>query len=177
MLNHTIFKGSRVTVTPHEPEFQITVLTPEYQAQLWDWLHIALWDPPPAPLRPREILDNPHVRIYAEDWGRPGDIGAVGLVDGQPIGACWMRLLLSGVGMSYLDDETPQLGIALLVEHKRKGYGTQLMLAALNAAREQGVAQVSLTTHPENPAVRMYEKCGFEKIEIRNTYYLMVAKL
>lgn len=41
-------------------------LLPADQAALWNWLHIALWDPPPAPLRPSEVLQNPGVRIYAE---------------------------------------------------------------------------------------------------------------
>lgn len=41
------------------------------QSALWDWLRIALWDPPPAGLRPREVLDDPGVRIYAEGWGDP----------------------------------------------------------------------------------------------------------
>ena len=55
-------------------------LLPQDQAFLWDVLHIALWDPPPAPLRPREVLDHPGVRIYAEDWGREDDVGVVALV-------------------------------------------------------------------------------------------------
>jgi len=31
--------------------------------------------------------------------------------------------------------------------------------------------------HPENPAIRLYERCGFEKRGLRNTYHLMVAAL
>jgi ribosomal protein S18 acetylase RimI-like enzyme len=52
-----------------------------------------------------------------------------------------------------------------------------LMVAALEAARDFGYRQVSLTVHPQNPAIALYESCGFEKREIRNTYHLMVAKL
>ena len=51
------------------------------------------------------------------------------------------------------------------------------MRAALAAARERGYRQVSLTVHPENPAIRLYERCGFVKREIRNTYHLMVVEL
>src|SRR5947207_11047119 len=69
------------------------------QERLWDWLHIALWDPPPAELRSKEILTNPHVRIYAENWDAPTDVGVVAQVDGQDAGACWMRLLPWGVGL------------------------------------------------------------------------------
>jgi len=150
---------------------------PVDQSRLWDWLHLALWDPPPAPLRPREVLSNPAVSIYAEDWGREGDVGVVGEVDGKPIGACWMRVIPGGAGLGHVDDDTPQLGIALEPEHRGKGLGRRLMLAALEAARAHGYRQVSLTVHPQNPAQFLYESCGFENREIRKTYHLMVALL
>ena len=157
------------------------------QATLWDLLHVALWDPPPGPqgvergaagLRPREVLDHPGVRIYAEDWGaRPGDVGVIGEIDGSVVGACWMRLVTGGAGMGYVDDETPQLGIALFAPFQRKGHGERLMRAALDAARAHGYRQVALTVHPQNPAIALYERCGFVKREIRNTYHLMVKSL
>jgi ribosomal protein S18 acetylase RimI-like enzyme len=147
------------------------------QALLWDWLHLALWDPPPAPQRPREVLRNPAVSIYAEGWGREGDVGVAGIVDGKPIGACWMRRIRGGVGMGYVDDDTPQLGIALEPEYRGRGFGRRLMRAAFDAARAHGYRQVSLTVHPQNPAIALYESCGFEKREIRSTYHLMVATL
>ena len=152
-------------------------ITPADQEVLWDLLHVALWDPPPAPLRPREILQHPGVRIYAEDWGQPTDVGVIGEIDGQVAGACWMRLVTGGVGLGYVDDETPQLGIALFPQFQHRGHGEKLMRAALEAARTHGYAQVALTVHPANPAIRLYERCGFEKRGIRNTYHLMVAAL
>jgi ribosomal protein S18 acetylase RimI-like enzyme len=147
------------------------------QAALWHWLHVALWDPPPAGLRPIEVLQSPHVRIYAEDWGRSSDVGVVAQVDGVDAGACWMRLLPEGVGLAYVDEHTPQLGIALEPAFQHKGYGAPMMMAALDAARRAGYAQVSLTVHPENPAISLYERCGFRKIALRNTFHLMVAEL
>lgn len=152
-------------------------LVPADQAKLWDWLHIALWDPPPAPLRPREVLDHPAVRIYAEGWGKPTDVGVVAQLDGRDIGACWMRLLPAGVGLGSVDEHTPQLGIALEPAHQHKGYGRELMLAALEAAKAAGYRQVSLTVHPQNPAARVYERCGFTNRAERNTYRLMVVFL
>lgn len=149
------------------------------QDRLWHWLHVALWDPPPAPLRPLAVLEQPGVRIYAEAWGRAGDVGVVGELDGQahPIGACWMRVLPTGVGLASVDAGTPQLGIALEPAFQRQGHGRRLMLAALDAARAQGTHQVALTVHPENPAITLYERCGFEKRGLRGTYHLMVAPL
>ena len=147
------------------------------QDKLWHWLHVALWDPPPAPLRNIEVLQSPGVRIYGENWGRPSDVGVVGQVGGTDAGACWLRLLPVGVGLASVDNETPQLGIALEPEFQHKGYGRPLMLETLDAAHRAGYRQVSLTVHPENPAQHLYERCGFRKIELRNNYHLMVASV
>ncbi len=165
MSGHPQSDGNQVLNTTLVPTFR--PLTEEDQEQLWNWLQVALWVPPPAGLVPREVLYNPHISIYAEDWGQPTDVGVVAQVDGVDAGACWMRLFPDGIGLGYLDDATPQLGIALQPEFQHKGYGGPLMLAALDAAREAGYRQVSLTVHPENPAVRVYERCGFVKREDR----------
>jgi RimJ/RimL family protein N-acetyltransferase len=155
---------------------RIRPLVSSDQAKLWHWLHVALWDPPPAPMRPISVLENPGVRIYAENWGHPTDVGVVAVVDDQDVGACWMRLLPAGVGLGSIDGSTPQLGIALEAEHRGKGYGKALMQAALRAAWAHGYERVSLTVHPENPAIALYEGCGFRKQGVRSTYHLMVAQ-
>lgn len=154
---------------------EFRVLTPSDQEILWHWLHVALWDPPPAPPRPIEILQSAPVRIYAEDWGRPSDVGVVAVVDGKDAGACWMRIVPDRQGLAYVDDATPQLGIALEPENQHRGHGKPLMLAALAAAWEHGFEKVALTVHPENPAVGLYEACGFVKAGLRNNYHLMIA--
>lgn len=156
---------------------QFRPLTADDQQKLWHWLHVALWDPPPAGLRPIEVLQHPAVRIYAEDLGKPSDVGVVAQVDGQDVGACWMRLLDAGVGLASVDADTPQLGIALEPAFQRQGHGRLLMLEALAAARRAGYSQVSLTVHPENPARFMYERCGFRHAGLRNGYHLMLARL
>lgn len=163
--------------TADSSSLHFRALTTADQRALWHWLHIALWDPPPAPLRPLEVLQHPGVRVYAEDWGRASDVGVVAVVAGQDAGACWMRLLPPQVGLAYLDEATPQLGIALEPQFQRRGLGKPLLLKALQAAAEAGYQQVALTVHPQNGARLMYAQCGFEFVELRNTYHLMVAKL
>jgi ribosomal protein S18 acetylase RimI-like enzyme len=159
--------------------FSTRDLTIDDQTLLWEFLHVALWDPPPAPLRPRAVLDDPQVRIYAEDWGRAGDVGVVGELAGEPepVGACWMRLMDGEQGLAYIDEQTPQLGMALFPAFQRRGFGTILMQTALTAARESGYRQVSLTVHPENPAIKLYLRCGFTKRALRRNYHLMVVDL
>lgn len=146
------------------------------QSRLWHWLHIALWDPPPAPLRPIAVLQDPRVRIYAENWGRAGDVGRVAVIDGTDAGACWLRMIRDGAGLAYVDERTPQLGIALEPAYQHKGHGKPLMRATLQAAWDCGYAHVSLTVHPDNPAIAMYEACGFAHAGLRGTYHLMIAR-
>ena len=158
------------------PDFR--ALEPADQDVLWELLHVALWDPPPAPLRPREVLQHPDVRIYAEAWGRrEGDVGVVAEVDGRIAGACWMRLVKGGKGLSYIDDATPQLGIALFPEFQHQGHGEPLMRAALEAAARQGYGKVTLSVHPQNPARNLYRRCGFAQVDVRRTYLIMVCDL
>ncbi len=160
-------------------DLRIQPLLPSDQETVWDLLHIALWDPPPAPLRPREVLDAPEVRIYAEDWGRrEGDLGICGRLGNAPaiVGACWLRLVKGGIGLSYIDDDTPQLGIALLPGHQRQGYGERLMRATLAEAAHR-FRQVALSVHPQNPAVDLYLRCGFEQVDVRRNYLIMVREL
>lgn len=154
-------------------------LRPDDQPLIWEALHVALWDPPPAALRPREVLEEPRIRIYAEDWGRAGDTGVAAELEGEaaPIGACWMRLVPEKQGLAYVDEQTPQLGIALFPLFQYRGYGQPLLEGALKQARRVGFRQVALTVHPENPAIRLYERCGFRNAGLRGTYHLMVVSL
>ena len=169
--------GSTTSDECRGPILRFRPLDVSDQDKLWHWLHVALWDPPPASLRRVEILQTPEVRIYAENWGRPTDVGVVGHLSGIDVGACWLRLLPVGVGLASVDNETPQLGIALEPEYQRKGHGRLLMLETLDAARRAGYRKVALTVHPENPARHMYERCGFRNVDLRNNYHLMLARL
>jgi RimJ/RimL family protein N-acetyltransferase len=146
------------------------------QKMLWRWIHLALWEPPPAGPRPLQTLERPETRIYAEDWGRPTDIGIAAVINGIDAGACWLRLLPEGVGLASVDAATPQLGIALEPEYRRQGYGKALTQRTLQEAWNRGHSQVSLTVHPLNPAIALYEACGFRKVGERRSYHLMVAK-
>jgi ribosomal protein S18 acetylase RimI-like enzyme len=159
------------------PPLAFRALVASDQAQLWEWLHVALWDPPPAGPRPRAVLQDPRVRIYAEAWGRPGDVGVVAQLEARDIGACWMRRLPPNVGLAHVDADTPQLGIALMPAWQHRGFGAPLMREALARAAAAGYRQVALTVHPANPAVRLYQRCGFVARGLRNGYHLMVAPL
>ncbi len=127
---------------------------------------------------PREVVRQPELSRYVEGWGRAGDLGfvAVEVENNLPVGAAWSRL--PGVvdkGFAYLNDETPELAVAVLPEHRGRGVGTSLMKRLLSEASALFPA-VSLSVSAENPARRLYERLGFETLEVRGGHPLMRMK-
>ncbi|MBC7813316.1 MAG: GNAT family N-acetyltransferase [Burkholderiales bacterium] len=119
-------------------------------------IHVAEGEAPP-----RDIVRRPELAHYLDGWGREHDGGFIAEVDGQPVGAVWLRLLQGDdQGYGYVDDATPELSIALLAEHRGRGVGTRLLEAGLDDASKR-YAAVSLSVDPSNAAMRLYERFGF----------------
>lgn len=79
------------------------------------------------------------------------------------------------IGRLYVerrDDEIRLIDIALLPEYRGQGYGGQLLRELLDDAQRQ---RLPLRIHVEmnNPAMRLYERLGFEKVEEQGVYHLM----
>lgn len=69
-------------------------------------------------------------------------------------------------------EEIHLLKIAVLSGWRRQGLGSALMKKLLMTAREQGVTSVHLEVRVSNlPAIRFYEKHGFETLGRRKGYY------
>ena len=138
----------------------------------------ARWNPdwPREPMQ--EVLDEPMLRRYHEDWGRPGDGGTVGEIDGEPVGAAWYRLFTAEVpGYGYVDDKTPELSIAVAPLHRRKGIGGTLLRSAMVNAREEGFQAVSLSVAVHNRSRMMYQRVGFEKVGEEGDSWTMLVNL
>ncbi|HYF65612.1 MAG TPA: GNAT family N-acetyltransferase [Herpetosiphonaceae bacterium] len=136
-------------------------LLPSDHAFLREMLYQSLYVPPGAPPFPRHVLDDPKIARYVRDWGRPGDAGLIALDRDRPVGAAWARLLPAAEpGFGYVDDQTPELGVAVDAEYRGRGIGTALLreLAAGLAGRYPAV---SLSVSHDNPALRLYERLGF----------------
>jgi ribosomal protein S18 acetylase RimI-like enzyme len=71
------------------------------------------------------------------------------------------------------DKEIRIMDIALLPEHRGVGIGTGLLRELQEEARAAGK---SLSIHVEkfNPALRLYERLGFQPQEDKGVYLLMV---
>jgi ribosomal protein S18 acetylase RimI-like enzyme len=96
----------------------------------------------------------------------------------QPVGAAWYRLFGSQEpGYGFVDEETPELTIAIVPSRRGRGLGRDLLEALLAHAREDGFAQISLSVERDNPAIRLYEQHGFAKAGERAGAWVMLATL
>jgi ribosomal protein S18 acetylase RimI-like enzyme len=55
--------------------------------------------------------------------------------------------------------------------------GEELLVGLLAQAKKDGFRQVSLSVEPDNPALRLYERHGFEKVGESGGSWTMVARL
>jgi ribosomal protein S18 acetylase RimI-like enzyme len=142
---------------------------------LRDMLHHAYYWRERAPQDPMEGS----VQRYVMNWGRPGDAAVIALDDvGSPVGAAWYRLFkASQPGYGFVDEQTPELSIAVVPSRRGKGFGDELLEALLAQARRDGFTQVSLSVEPDNPALRLYERHGFRKVGESGGSATMLATL
>ena len=115
---------------------------------------------------------------YVDGWGRPGDTALLAIEGGHRIGAGWFRLFREAApGYGFVDDETPELTIAVVPSRRGRGLGKELLAGLLAQAREDGFAAVSLSVEPDNPALHLYERSGFAKVGERGGALVMRAQL
>src|SRR5262245_52577210 len=146
---------------------------------LWEMLYHSLYVPDGGAPFDREILTRPGIARYVEEWGRPGDVGliAVDSTSGDAVGAAWLRLFpVLEKGYGYVGDNIPELAIAVLPEHRGHGIGTSLLARLLEIAGATYEA-VSLSVSTENPAQRLYERIGFERVGISGNSVTMLKRL
>lgn len=139
----------------------IRALTIEDEPFLWEMLYQAIYVPEGASAPPRSIVYQPELAWYVQGWGRKGDCGLLASNGaGQPVGAAWLRLPQAEPhGYGYVDDETPELSMALLPDYRGQGIGTQLFEQLFSSPCSH--AKVSLSVSVNNPARRLYERVGF----------------
>jgi ribosomal protein S18 acetylase RimI-like enzyme len=157
----------------------IRPLSPAEQPFLREMLYHSLHMPPGRPPFPPDVVDGPELARYVASWGQPGDIGfaAVDVESGEPVGAAWLRLLTRDEpGYGYVDDETPELGIAVLPGYRGLGIGSSLLDRLLEAAGAV-YRSVCLSVSADNPAVRLYQRAGFKLVSQHGAALTMVRRL
>ena len=77
-------------------------------------------------------------------------------------GAAWYRLFPElRPGFGFVDEETPELTIAVVPSQRGHGTGAELLEALLERARADGFARISLSAEPGQTG--FYEQHGFHE--------------
>lgn len=111
------------------------------------------------------------------NWGGKGDTAVIAEVDGQAIGAAWYRFWTDEVhSYGFVDTDTPEIGIGVRSEWRRRGVGQALLHRLLREAQRQGVHQISLSVEVDNPARQLYERLSFVRLSEVGNAWTMVKK-
>jgi ribosomal protein S18 acetylase RimI-like enzyme len=112
-----------------------------------------------------EFRRHPDFSKLLSEWGRYGDRGVIAHEDATPLGAAWFRLWTADLhSYGFIDAETPELGIAVSSQHRRKGIGRALLGELMQMARADRFPALSLSVSPFNAGRGLYESVGFRKV-------------
>lgn len=139
-------------------DYVIRALTPDDAPILWDMLYEGLRTLDST--ASRESLKQPEYSRYVECWGRPGDTGFVvsDKPDSEPLGAVWLRIPSTESGGR--GDATPELAFAVKPGQRKRGLGAALLTQLVKA--NPHYSAISMRASANNPAVRLYERFGFQ---------------
>jgi len=142
---------------------------------LENFLYHAIFVPHGAPPFPRDEIYKPHCYIYIDGFGsKPGDYGVVAESEGKPVGAAWVRVIPA---FGHIDNKTPELAISVLSEYRNQQIGAILMTRLFEILSENGYMQTSLAVQKENPAVRFYQRLGYNIVRETDEEYIMLKIL
>ena len=149
-------------------------LRPDDEPFLREMVLLAAFPPGPVPAEARKMA---HVRRWLDDWGRASDTGVVAWNGPEPVGAAWCRQHDRPVAHGVAGEALPEVGIAVVPAYRRRGVGMLLLQALDGAATGTGISGLSLTVNVWNPALRLYERAGYERVATEGDRVVMVKQL
>lgn len=108
--------------------------------------------------RTRDILNDPIIKAYYENWGSPDDIGFAAIDDGKLIGAIWCRIK-NCVTDTY--SNYPELCIGVLPNYQNKGVGSLLLKTLINASSKKYPGLRLGVNEKAKRVILFYSKYGF----------------
>ena len=143
-----------------------------------DFLYLAIYVPEGNLQPEKSIIFQPELYHYVEDFGNIHDLGFVIESDKNLIDVIWTRLFRENQkGYDFLDNETPELSMAINPEFRNQGFGTQLLEKMFEKLQKSGYKKVSLSVDKRNFAYQLYQKFGFQEHQIERNTVVMVKDL
>ena len=154
---------------------QIRKIHPDEYGLLREFLYQAIYLPEGVVPPPRSVVDLPELQVYIAGFGtHSGDDCLVAEAEGTVVGAAWSRIMED---YGHIDSSTPSLAISMLPGYRGLGIGTQLLNGLLLLLQENGYLRASLSVQKENPALRLYERAGFQILAEKDTEFLMLRDI
>lgn len=119
------------------------------------------------PKFPKSIIENPEIKKYIEFWGKDKyDIAIVSIIEDKLIGAIWGRKFKANKkGYGYVDENTPEISMAVKEGYRNKGIGTQLLKQIEIEYLKINVETLSLSVDKLNPAKLLYERANYKIVK------------
>ncbi|MCI3027977.1 GNAT family N-acetyltransferase [Desemzia sp. C1] len=133
---------------------------------LWEMLYQSIYVPEGQKVPSLDILKEPAIEKYLSHWGKEHDHALVAVNENNyPIGAVWIRLLdQENAGYGFVDNNTPELGMAIESSYRGLGVGKNLLSKMIDLAEDLRYSAISFNVDPRNKnALRLYENSGFKK--------------
>jgi GNAT superfamily N-acetyltransferase len=135
-------------------DYELRPLAAADESILWEMLYLGLRSGQGEEL-PREIVHRPEYARYVQSWGRSGDTGFIARdkESGVALGAVWLREPAN-------KETTPELAFVVRPDHRHHGIGASLLTQLMRA--NPNLSSIALRMEAKSPAVRLFERFGFE---------------
>lgn len=142
-------------------------------------VYLALdWDPARTLPEMAVVLAHPQVVRYHAGWGRPGDTVVVAEDSGKPLAYAFARRFTTqDHGHGFVDEATPEMGVAVEPGHRGQGLGTRVLEHLHSELRRSGCSAVSLSVSLANPARHLYERFGYREVDRDDDSMRMILRL
>jgi GNAT superfamily N-acetyltransferase len=138
-------------------DYELRPLAAADESILWEMLYLGIRSGKGEEL-PREIVQRPEYARYVQSWGQSGDIGFIAhdKGSGAALGAVWLREPAS-------KELPPELAFVVRPDRRQHGIGASLLTQLMRANPQ--LSSIALRMGAKSPAVRMFERFGFEIAE------------
>ena len=101
-------------------------------SHLDNFLYDAIFIPEGQKKPDKEIIKLPELSGYIKDFGKDTDHCLVAELNGELIGAIWIRIFSEDEkGFGFIDSKTPELSMSVVENYRKKGIGTKMLKACL----------------------------------------------